>query len=92
MLGGCSDFLQLQKSMFTLELRGWLTEKYKIFLEHCNRKTPGLFFPPLYEEYFTLWPPSVPAVEGTQGLKDNTAVAYAKAQTTEEHVRDFKLA
>ncbi|KAF9779307.1 hypothetical protein BJ322DRAFT_1113652 [Thelephora terrestris] len=75
----------MPQSTFTPEQKRWLTEKYKIFLVHCDRKTPGLFFPALYEEYFTLWPPPVLAVEGVQGPRNNSAIANAKARTTEEH-------
>jgi len=63
-------------------------EKYEIFKEHHDRKTLSVFFPPLYEEYFALWPPT-PAVQGEGG---GTAIADPNIRKVEEIVRDIELA
>ena len=69
----------------------WLIEKFKIFKEHQDRKTTNMFFPPLYEEYFALWPPTATA-ENIQGAKGDEAIALARVRKTVERVRDFDFA
>lgn len=64
-------------------------EKYDLYLVHHDNKTLGQFFPPLYEEYFTQWPPT-PSAEVVKAAKDIT-IATAQARTKEENVRDFDL-
>jgi hypothetical protein len=68
----------------------WLVEKFPQFLDHQVNRTLGQFFPPLYEEYFSRWPPT-PTEEDITEAGGNTAVATARARQTEEHVRDFEL-
>jgi hypothetical protein len=57
---------------------------------HQARKTQGQFFPPLYEEYFTLWP-LVPTPERIEAARGKVEVALAKLRMFEEHVRDLAL-
>ena len=66
-------------------------EKYELYKEHHNNKTLGQFFPPLYEEYFSSWPPT-PTVQDVEVANGNTAVATSEVRKAEEHVRDFELA
>jgi len=66
----------------------WLTVKFAQFLDHQANKTAGQFFPALYEEYFSAWPPA-PTEEQIADAGGNTAVATAKARQDEEHVRDL---
>ena len=69
----------------------WLIKKYSLFLEHQANKTTGQFFPPLYEEYFSLWPPT-PIEEDVSGAGGSVPVATATVRQREEHVRGFELA
>lgn len=75
--------------MHTPKQKRWLTEKFRIFLGHLDRKTLGVFFPALYVEYFALWPPPVPAVVSVEGPRVNPAVMYVSVRKTEEHVCDL---
>ena len=83
-----SDPAQCQKSVHTPEQRRWLTEKYKIFKVHHDRKTLGLFFPALHEEYFAIWP-ATPTTENVQAANGDTGKATAGVRKAEEHVRGF---
>lgn len=83
-----SDHTRRQKSTHTLKQRRWLTEKYKIFRVHHDRKTLGLFFPALYEEYFAIWSVT-PTAENIQAAGGDTDKAAAGVRKVEEHVRCF---
>lgn len=65
-------------------------EKFELYKEHHDKKTLGQFFPPLYEEYFSRWPPT-PTEEQSEAAGGKPAIAIAAARTAEEHVRDFGL-
>ena len=69
----------------------WLVKKYNssFKLHHAN-KTLGQFFPPLYEEYFAVWPPT-PTTQGMDAV-GNPAIATTMVRKTEEIVSDFGLA
>lgn len=49
-----------------------------------------MFFPSLYEEYHTLWPPT-PTAENTQAAGGNAAVALAQVQKAAERVHYFEF-
>ena len=68
----------------------WLAMKYLLFLDHQANKTTGQFFPPLYEEYFSMWPPT-PTEENISEASGSVAVATATVRQKEEYVRDFEL-
>jgi hypothetical protein len=68
----------------------WLTPKFLLFLDHQLNRTTGQFFPPLYEEYFSMWPPT-PTEEDITKAGGNVAAATARVRQTEEHVRGFEL-
>jgi len=70
--------------------RAWLKYKYPQFLDHQANKTISRFFPSLYEEYFSQWPPT-PTEEEVSEAGGNIAVATAIVRQIEEHVRDFEL-
>ena len=89
MLRNRSDHLYYQQPTHTPQQRHWLTEKYAIFKEHHDRKTLGLFFPPLYEEYFTLWP-ATPTAENVEAAGGRMANAVSNIRRVEEHVRVFR--
>lgn len=57
-----------------------------MFKDHHDRKTLTQFFPPLYEEYFALWPP-VPTAEFVQGEGKNMENAVVVIRKEEEQVR-----
>lgn len=79
-----------QKSIHTLKQRKWLTGKYSIFREHHDRKTLGLFFPSLHEEYFDLWPVAT-TEDDIRTAGGDEAKAVANLRKFEERVRDFAL-
>jgi len=66
----------------------WLTKKFPQFLEHQANKTGNQFFPSLYEEYFSKWPPTPTEAEVAEA-GNSVAVATATARQTEELVRSF---
>ena len=68
----------------------WLAERHAQFLSHQLKKTTSTFFPRLYEEYFTEWPPS-PTEEEIAASNGEISVATTIVQKIEENVRDFKL-
>jgi len=52
--------------------------------------TLTLFFHPLYEEYFALWPPT-PTEEDIETAKGKTEIAVAKVRKDEQKVSNFDL-
>lgn len=65
-------------------------ERFKLYQKHHEEKTLGQFFPPLYAEYFALWP-IAPTADDIRGASGNIAVATAKLRNLEEHVRGFDI-
>jgi len=57
-------------------------------LDHQANKTLGQFFPPLYEEYFSKWPPT-PTKEEISEAAGVVAIAAATVRQVEEYVRGF---
>ena len=68
----------------------WLVENYPQFLDHQAKKTTSQFFPSLYEEYFSKWPPA-PTEEEVNEANGKVDVAVAKVRKFEERVRGFEL-
>jgi hypothetical protein len=62
--------------------------KFELFLEHHDKKSLGVFFPPLKEEYFALWPP-MPTADEIRAANGSIDVAVAGGRKVEEHVCDF---
>ena len=54
----------------------WLKAKYELYKDHHANKTLPWFFPSLYEEYFTVWPPT-PTMQDVEATGGDTAVATA---------------
>lgn len=61
--------------------------KYELYKAHHASKTLGVFFPSLYEEYFSHWPPT-PTAEDVEAAGGKSAVAIVAVQKAEETVRD----
>ena len=68
----------------------WLVEKFVLYKRHHDSKTLKQFFPALYEEYFTLWPPT-PTAEAIAAADNDIAAATAMVYKTEANVRTFDL-
>ena len=79
-----------QPSARPTDQKEWLAAKFELYRKHHDSKTLGQFFPPLYEEYFSYWPPT-PTELDIGAAAGNTANATAKVRKEEEHVSDFKL-
>jgi hypothetical protein len=75
-------------STHSSEQKAWLVEKFALFIEHHDRKSLGVFFPPLGEEFFAKWPPAPTPeeIDAAGGKIDNAVATFRKA---EEHVRGF---
>jgi len=91
-LHSLNDFLDplFQSSTRPIDQKKWLAEKFELYKEHHNNKTLGQFFPPLYEEYFSSWPPA-PTAQDIGAANGNIAVAISAIRKVEEHVRDFEF-
>jgi hypothetical protein len=61
---------------------------YSPFLEHHEKKTLPRFFPSVYEEYFTLWPPTI-TQEAIEDAKGDAAIALARVRKAQETVRNL---
>ena len=79
-----------QPSARPLEQIDWLVAKYEIYRTHHAAKTLGQFFPSLYEEYFTQWPPA-PTAQDIEAARGNVAVAISGFRKVQEHVCGFNL-
>lgn len=84
------DPLWPQQSLRPKDQKKWLEVKYVLYQQHQNTKTLGLFYPPLYEEYFAKWPP-IPTAHDLEGAGGNLATAKARVRGHEEHVCDLEL-
>jgi hypothetical protein len=74
-----------QPSTRPLDQKMWLVEKFKLYKNHHDARTLGQFFPPLYEEYCTIWVP-VPTAEQIEAAGGKVAAATAGVRKDEEHV------
>lgn len=81
---------QPANSKYTPAQLEWLRAKFVEFLHHQVNKTTSQFFPPLYEEYFSTWPPT-PTKEDINEAGGEVAVATAASRQIEERVRDIWL-
>lgn len=82
-----SDLRQLQSSKHSPEQRKWLLGKFDLYKEHHSKKTLKTFFPSIYEEYFTLWPPT-PTAEAIEAANGDETVASVQVRKDEQIVRD----
>jgi len=88
LLGSVPDPSRLQQSTRPPDQKKWLVEKFEAYKKHHAAKALTQFFPSLYEDYFSLWPPT-PTEEDLEAAKGNAAVALVKVQEAEQTVRDF---
>ena len=87
LVGRLFDLQQLQPSARPRNQKTWLAEKFEEYKEHHRKKTLKLFFPTVYKDYFTLWPPT-PTEEELAAAKGDAKVATARVQKKEQRVRD----
>lgn len=82
------DLREFQVSTRPVDQAKWLKGKFELFKKHHDSKTLGQFFAPLYEEFFSKWPPN-PTEEDIEAAGGNNPVAIAQVQKREQIVRDF---
>ena len=61
--------------------------KFELYKKHHAAKTLGQFWPSLYEEYFSKWPPT-PTAQDVEAVASKAAVAIAGIQKIEQIVSD----